>query len=222
MAKVMALSFPRLLHSQLEGDSPVGFKEISCYFVRGPLGWDLKVASSQRLTSSQQPARKQGSPAYYYKGLNSWKTKKVNSVNNLSFEEVPRLQMRTPGQHVDFSLGRPGAEDPVMLCPNFWPTELWDNKRVLYCFKTLSLGIIYYPNQHLLFAAFLFSRGVLHTFCGTHTALHTNCPGALTVSCSSHITWGVVISRWEHCQVHCLPFCATDTWQSVWCVWAIL
>lgn len=30
----------------------------------------------------------------------------------MSFEEDPELQKRTPGQHLDFSLGRPGTEAP--------------------------------------------------------------------------------------------------------------
>lgn len=59
---------------------------------------------------------------------------------------------------------------------SFWSTELWDNKRILDCFKPLSWGIIYYQNQHLLSAA-LFSHGVdEHSQGCSHLCWHAQGP----------------------------------------------
>lgn len=47
---------------------------------------------------------------------------------------VPFLWHLSPGQRLGFSLVRPWLEHPVELCPDSWPTELWEHLQIwCYC-----------------------------------------------------------------------------------------
>lgn len=125
--------------------------EVSGHFVRGLRGLDLKTISrwDLPLANNQKEKRDLCPP-----NTKNW----ILSIIWRSCEEDPEPQMRMLGRHLDLSLGRPWAEDPVMLHPNFGPTDLWDNKHVLFEAATFGGNLLPIPALSLCRLLILSSR----------------------------------------------------------------